>query len=362
MTGLRSGSYRYARPAGAVTILLALVTVAACSAGRPGAAAASTASTVAASPPAASSPPVPVPTIARRAQTQHFGEGVVVDAAGTLFVSDGFTGAVNTVAADGRITPWSTAVRSPNGHKVLPDGTHVVMEQGSVTGGTPERPAGVAHLDGDGRLLRLIDRDDRGRPFNAPNDVAVDPVRGGFWFTDPGPFGESRPGRVFRVTPDWQVQTVVDGDAAYPNGIVLRPDGRTLFVGESLANRVVAFPVDGDGRLGERRVFATLPSQPNPWTGGEAQPDGMALDEQGRLYVCHFGSGDVRVFGADGQLLASLGSGASSVTNLAFTGPARDTLVVAAANGDSLADIQQGGRLVALTLPGTAGIALVRRS
>jgi gluconolactonase len=281
------------------------------------------------------------------------------DAAGALFVSDGFTGTVNEVGPEGRLTAWSTAVRSPNGHEVLPDGTHVVMEQGSVTGGTPERPAGIAHLDADGRMLRLIDRDEQGRHFRAPNDVAVDPVRGGFWFTDPGAFGETGPGRVLRVTTDWQVQTVAD-DVSHPNGIVLRPDGGTPLVGESLRNRVLAFPVDGAGRPGERRVFAELPSQPNPWTQGEAAPDGMALDEQGRLYVCHFGSGDIRVFGPDGRLLANLGSGASSVTNLAFTGPARDTLVVAAANGDSYAEIDRGGRLIALTLPGTTGVSLVR--
>jgi gluconolactonase len=169
--------------------------------------------------------------------------------------------------------------------------------------------------------------------------------------------GES--GRIFYVGPDWSIRTVSDGEVAFPNGIVLRPDGRTLLVAESLRNRVVQFRVRQAGVLGAPRVFTDLPSQPNPWTGGEAEPDGMALDEDGRLYVAHFGAGVVRVVDRTGRVLGSYGSASSSITNLAFGGPQRDELYLYAARGDSLEEFGEGGRIVVLTLPGTRGAPLL---
>jgi len=102
-----------------------------------------------------------------------------------------------------------------------------------------------------------------------------------------------------------------------------------------------------------------LPSQPNPWTGGEAEPDGTALDEAGNLYVVHFGAGVVRVFDRRGRLRGSLGSGSSSITNLAFGGPRRNQGSLYAVNGASLAEREHGGRIVRLTLPGVRGVPLI---
>jgi gluconolactonase len=83
----------------------------------------------------------------------------------------------------------------------------------------------------------------------------------------------------------------------------------------------------------------------------------MALDRAGNLYVAHFGAGVVRVFDPQGRLLGTLGSGASSITNLAFGGAAMNELYLYAANGNSLAEFTQGGRIVRLTLPGVEGIS-----
>ena len=292
---------------------------------------------------------LPVPQIAVVARLPRFGEGVVFDRDGRLYVSDSFDNAILRISETGEATVWAR-VNTPNGHKVLPDGTHVVIEQGDN--------AAVAFLDPNGQVIQHLTTDDQGRRLRWPNDLTLDNANGGFYFTDPGPYMMgSEPGRIFYVDAARRIHTVSDGDVDFPNGIVLRPDGRRLLVAESLQNRVLEFPVLRPGRLGPPRVFATLPSQPNPWTNGEAEPDGMALDEAGNLYVAHFGAGLVRVFDRTGRFLGSYGTGSSSITNLAFGGQNMDELYIYAVEGNSLEEISQG-TIVRLTLPGVRGLPL----
>ena len=294
--------------------------------------------------------PLPAPSIEVVAVLPRFGEGVAFDRQGRLFVSDPSDNAVLLIdEITGETEIWAE-VSMPNGHKVLADGTHIVLEQGEG--------AGIAFLDENGQLLRRITEDEQGRPFRFPNDITLDQQNGGFYFTDPGPFMGGEPSRIFYVV-DEQIRTISEGEVAFSNGIVLRPDGETLLVGESLENRVLSFPVEAPGRLGEPSVFANLPSQPNPWTNGEAEPDGMALDDEGNLYVAHFGTGEVRVFNPEGCFRGSLSSGAASITNLAFGGEGFSQLYIYAANGDSLEEFAEGGRIVRLTLPGINGLPLI---
>src|SRR6202035_782581 len=97
-----------------------------------------------------------------------------------------------------------------------------------------------------------------GKPLRGPNDLTLDP-QGGFYFTDPGGSDEkNRIGTVHYVDPKGVTHTVASG-LAFPNGIILRPGGKELLVGESKKNRILAFPVIARGKLAPLRVFAELP-------------------------------------------------------------------------------------------------------
>ena len=292
---------------------------------------------------------LPVPQFTVVARLPRFGEGVVFDREGRLYVSDSFDNSILRISETGEAQVWAR-VFSPNGHKVLANGIHVVLEQG-------EQGGAVAYLDPDGQVIQRITTDDPGRRLRYPNDIALDLQNGGFYFTDPGLFMANEPGRVYYVDVQGSIRTVSDNGIDFSNGIVLRPDGQTLLVGESLQNRVLEFRVPSPGRIERSRVFATLPSQPNPWTNGEAEPDGMTLDESGNLYVAHFGAGVVRVFDPSGRLLGSLGSGTATITNLAFGGPDLNELYIYGANGTSLEEVEDA-RIVRLTLPGVRGLPL----
>lgn len=64
----------------------------------------------------------------------------------------------------------------------------------------------------------------------------------------------------------------------FPNGSVITPDGTTLIVAETLAGCLTAFTINSDKSLVERRVWASLPG---------VAPDGICLDEGGRVWVAN---------------------------------------------------------------------------
>jgi sugar lactone lactonase YvrE len=81
------------------------------------------------------------------------------------------------------------------------------------------------------------------------------------------------PGKIALVTPDGEAHEVAD-ELAFPNGMVVTPDNRTLVVAESFATRLTAFDIADDGTLSNRRVWAD-----------EVGPDGICLDADGCIWA-----------------------------------------------------------------------------
>jgi gluconolactonase len=268
-------------------------------------------------------------------------EGVVFDRAGQAYISDTNHGTIYRVSPAGEATVWAKTT-APNGHKILQDGTHLVCDKGAVL-----------HLDADGKRLADASNECDGKPLREPNDLTIDP-KGGFYFTDPGGSSLKNPiGTIHYVDPQGKTHLVAEG-LAFPNGIVLRPDGKTLLVGESQQNRILAYDMTAPGKLGERRVLATLPSKQGDQIANE--PDGMALDEEGNLYVAHYGMHTVQVVSPDGKLLRSYPGGNLTTSNVAFAGPGRDRLYITGALSD---EKTSKGALWRLDLKGVHGLALL---
>jgi sugar lactone lactonase YvrE len=74
------------------------------------------------------------------------------------------------------------------------------------------------------------------------------------------------PGKIALVTPDGEAHEVAD-ELAFPNGMVITPNNKTLIVAESFAARLTAFDIADDGTLSNRRI----------WAEGIG-PDGICLD------------------------------------------------------------------------------------
>jgi gluconolactonase len=164
---------------------------------------------------------------------------------------------------------------------------------------SPTSTNGLA-VDAEGRLLAcerwngaltrvsraerhlLAERAPDGQPLNAPNDLTVR-RDGNIYFSDttwgarPGPHA---PTAVYRVSPDGALSVAFRVDM--PNGVVLSPDGNTLYVGSDAQDRLWRLPVATDGTVGSPVPFGSAQDDP------QARlhiPDGLCVDDRGRVYV-----------------------------------------------------------------------------
>jgi gluconolactonase len=180
------------------------------------------------------------------------------------------------------------------------------------------------------QVATLADRY-RGQPFAALNDLALD-KRGGVYFTDTQ--------GIYYFPPGGNVARIVD-DVPNPNGLVLSPDERTLYVHDKDGTHMLAFDVAPDGTISNRRNFARyksvrIPGHADPSWNEDNGADGMAVDSEGRVYAAT--NVGVEVFSPRGDLLGVLPVQWGAENNrirhpqdLAFGGPDRKTLYMVGA-------------------------------
>lgn len=131
------------------------------------------------------------------------------------------------------------------------------------------------------------------------NDMVVD-AHGRAWVGNWGFdfLGGARPAAtvVLRADPDGRV-TVAADELWFPNGSVVTPDGRTLIVAETYGGRLTAFTIGDDGRLLNRRVWASFDA---------ARPDGICLDAEGAIWLASPMTGEVLRVREGGGILARI--------------------------------------------------------
>jgi sugar lactone lactonase YvrE len=184
----------------------------------------------------------------------------------------------------------------------------------------------IVLTDAAGKTTKTIDHDNEGQKLQGPNDIALD-GKGGAYVSLSGPW-ETDPivGKVVHVTPDGTAN-VVAKDIHYANGLVLSKDGKTLFVNESEANRVIQFTVGGDGSLSDRRLFLRL------YTLGEppsAYPDGIKLGPDGNLYIGEYSDGRILIVDpATKKLVRKVDVPSAAAPNQAFSADGKTMYVTA---------------------------------
>jgi gluconolactonase len=225
-------------------------------------------------------------------------------------------------------TGKTTAFRDPsgrsNGLKFDAKGRLIACE-GANTGGNRR----ISVTEKDGTVRTLADKFG-GKRFNSPNDLTLD-AKGRVYFSDPRYVGteprELDHESVYRVDPDGTV-TRVTTDVRKPNGLVISPDGKTLYVsdhsGEASGSRaLVAYPLNADGSVGPRRVLHDF--------GKERGIDGMTVAADGTV-VATAGAkaaGGIYFFAPGGKKLGFLPT-PEDPNNCCFAGPDRRTLYVTA--------------------------------
>ena len=195
---------------------------------------------------------------------------------------------------------------------------------------------GIASLDLATRRKTMIATRFQGRRFSSPNDLVL-AANGAIYFTDPpygleglndSPLKEQPHNGVYRLDPDGSLH-LIDDSLTFPNGIILSPDGRTLYVANSDPQRaiLVAYTLDAAGGVASRRLFADLTAEVGQTRPG--LPDGMAVDVNGNLFAT--GPGGVIVFAPDGTRLGRIETG-TAIANCTFGGADGRTLFLASHN------------------------------
>jgi gluconolactonase len=169
-----------------------------------------------------------------------------------------------------------------------------------------------------------------GKPFGRPNDLVV-AKNGGIYFSEPGP--NAAPGQpappltpaVYYVSPAGKVARVADG-IERPNGIMLSADEKILYVNNTAGEFLLAFDVQADGTVTNRRNFAKYAKVTKTSAGAfSSGADGLAIDAQGRVYAAT--AAGVEVFSAKGDALGVIPVSLSP-QNIAFAGADKKTLYI----------------------------------
>ncbi|WP_100809720.1 MULTISPECIES: SMP-30/gluconolactonase/LRE family protein [unclassified Microbacterium] len=152
--------------------------------------------------------------------------------------------------------------------------------------------------DGHGGLEVLTDLSPLATPLFGIlyiNDLVVD-SRGNSYVNIYGLGGEQDNGGIALVRPDGEIEIVAE-NLAFPNGMVVTPDLRTLIVAELHSDVLTAYDVDDDGRLSNRRLWAQIPG---------ATPDGICLDAEGAVWVGSAYTGHFYRVAEGGDVLADI--------------------------------------------------------
>jgi gluconolactonase len=188
-----------------------------------------------------------------------------------------------------------------------------------------EDPGAIMELDMNGTQLRRWDTDSNGSKFvGGINDIVVT-ANGGAYATVFGPYGNPPVptfviGKILYLAPGSEKWIEVANDLNYANGIGVSPDGKTLYVSQTVGNCMLKFTINNDGTLSNRSNFALLnvlvPNKSqSPWLG----PDSMKIDSKGNIYVAQWFGGKILKISPSGKLLhvfeVAAGDG---TTNVAF--------------------------------------------
>ena len=188
---------------------------------------------------------------------------------GRLWFSDWIAGKIIAVDDTGAFEVMIRHASLPLCFDFLPDGRLVLVSN---------QERALLTLEPDGSLAQYADLSALS-PFGC-NDIVIDGRgnayvnSGNFDFAAGPPEDPVQPGFVALITPDGAARLVA-GDIAFPNGMAVTPDNRTLVVADSYRHHLIGFDIAADGGLAGRQVWADL---------GEDAPDGICLDANGAAW------------------------------------------------------------------------------
>ena len=260
-----------------------------------------------------------------------FTEGPAADADGLLFTNIPSSQILRYDSATKKLSVFREKTHETNGLMFDTEGRLLMCQGGAGQ---------LSRLNLKTGKVEVLAKEYNGFPLAAPNDLCLD-SQGRIYFT-------SRPGvkdptkgnvnAVYRVDPDGELtQLLAWPDVHMPNGIVISPDEKTLYLIEAHPDAdhhrdIRAYDLGSDGSLSGQRIHINF----YPGRSG----DGMCIDQQGNLYVAaglHKTRGTsetldtrpgIHVISPAGKLVAFRETPEDTITNCTFGGQDGKTLYV----------------------------------
>ena len=170
----------------------------------------------------------------------------------------------------------------------------------------------VLRIDPGTRAVEVLAHEPK---MNQPNDLAIAP-NGTLYASDPN--WNAKAGQLWRIDPDGTT-TRLAADMGTTNGVEVSPDGKRLYVNESVQRNVWVFDIQPDGGVANKRLLRQFPDHGF---------DGMRCDADGNLYITRYGKGTVAVLSPEGEVLREINVLGARPSNLCFGGPDGRTVYV----------------------------------
>ena len=289
------------------------------------------------------------------AEGLQFPEGPVALDDGSVLLVEIAGGTLTRIGADGARSVAAITRGGPNGAALGPGGYCYIANNGGFEWhreGEHIRPLTQAKDYAGGRIERVdlktgavecLYRACGEVPLKGPNDLVLD-AHGGIYFTD---LGKRRPremdiGAVYYAKADGSYITEVAYPMVTPNGIGLSPDGTVLYVAETEAARLWAFPIEAPGVVRKEPWPSPHGGHIVAGMGGYQRFDSLAVQEDGRVCVATLINGGITVISPDGRHIEHHKMPDPMTTNICFGGPDMKTAYIT---------LSWTGRLVAVEWP-----------
>lgn len=140
--------------------------------------------------------------------------------------------------------------------------------------------------------------------INQPNDITLH--KDGFGFAS-DPNWENKSGNLLRFSKG--KLEVIEKNMGTTNGVELSPDGKKLYVNESIQKRILHYDVDPIGGLSNKQILVQF---------SDFGLDGMRCDQRGNIYLARYGKGVITIISNTGEILHEIPLHGKKPTNITF--------------------------------------------
>lgn len=171
--------------------------------------------------------------------------------------------------------------------------------------------SGLYHFDETTGAFDLIVEVEPELPTNRLNDGVVDPA-GRLWFgsMDNGERGKTG---AFYCFADGRLSRTAIDNIAITNGPAVSPDGRLLYVVDTLKGTIERVEIHDDGSLGEPQPYVRIAPT-------EGHPDGPTIDSEGCVWISLYNGWEARRYSPQGELIDTVRFPVANITKIAFGG------------------------------------------